>query len=180
MPPASKYQPSFTIDARRIMGEGKCEYDVAQALEVHPDTFSQWKKDHEPLRLAIEAGRQDSYNRAERALFERAIGYSHPEEKLLVVSNGQGQGSSVERHKTTQHYPPDPTALKYYLGNKRPDQWKDRHEVNSRITIDQALKTGDLSELSEAELEIIANMPDDALLPPPPPAPKKAPKGKAP
>lgn len=48
-------------------------------------------------------------------LYERAVGYSHPSEKLLTVSMGAGMGSSVERHEYTEHYPPDTAAAKLFV-----------------------------------------------------------------
>ncbi|MDO7877369.1 hypothetical protein Q5H93_21690 [Hymenobacter sp. ASUV-10] len=48
-------------------------------------------------------------------LYERATGYSHPAVKILAVSQGKGEPSVVERHEYTEHYPPDPTAVKLWM-----------------------------------------------------------------
>jgi hypothetical protein len=48
-------------------------------------------------------------------LYERAVGYSHPAEKIMTVSLGAGMGSKVEREEYTEHYPPDTAAAKLWF-----------------------------------------------------------------
>lgn len=48
-------------------------------------------------------------------LYERAVGYSHPAEKILTVAGPKGEGSAVERHEYTEHYPPDVAAAKLFV-----------------------------------------------------------------
>lgn len=49
------------------------------------------------------------------ALHARATGYSHPAVKILSVGGPKGSGSTVERHKYTEHYPPDAAAAKLWV-----------------------------------------------------------------
>jgi DNA-binding transcriptional ArsR family regulator len=48
-------------------------------------------------------------------LYERAVGYQHQAEKILTVAGPKGEGSSVERHEYTEHYPPDVAAAKLWV-----------------------------------------------------------------
>lgn len=59
----------------------------------------------------------------ERSLWERAIGYSHPEEKIF-----QYEGTII-RAETTRQYPPDTAAAFIWLKNRKSDKWKDKQEV---------------------------------------------------
>jgi len=60
-----------------------------------------------------------------RSLFQRACGYSHPEDKIF-----QHEGNPVVV-PTTKHYPPDATSAIFWLKNRDPANWRDKveHEV---------------------------------------------------
>lgn len=79
-----------------------------------------------------------------------------------MVSGGQGMGSSVERVDITEHYPPDPAALKMWLNNRRPKDWADKQ------TVSVDLRTVPPSEMTTEELEerLAALMAEKAKAPP--------------
>jgi hypothetical protein len=115
--------------ARKLTGEGKTLVNIADLFDVNPDTITDWQNKHPEFSVAIKLGREDLSDNVERALAERAIGYTHPSEKIVVVSNGEGMGSSVERVPITEHYPPDTAAAMAWLKNRRAKEWKDKQEV---------------------------------------------------
>jgi hypothetical protein len=122
-----------------MTGNGKTLADIAEHFGVNRDTITEWQIRHPEFSAAIELGREDASDAVERALFERARGYSHPAVKILTVSGGQGMGSSVEQIPYTEHYPPDPEAAKYWLKNRRPATWRDKQEVEhtGKLTLEQ-------------------------------------------
>jgi transcriptional regulator with XRE-family HTH domain len=115
--------------ARKLTGMGKTQADMAEAFGVARSTIEEWINAHPAFSVAIKLGKEDASDRVERALLERAVGYSHPSEKIVVVSDGQGNGSHVERVDTTEHYPPDTAAAMAWLKNRRAKEWKDKQEV---------------------------------------------------
>lgn len=126
----TKYNPEEHPKlARELTGNGKTQADMAEAFGVARSTLEEWINAHPEFSVAIKLGREDATNRVERALFERAVGYSHPSEKIVVVSGGQGMGSTVERVATTEHYPPETPAALAWLKNKRPGEWKDKQVI---------------------------------------------------
>lgn len=127
--------------AREQTAQGKTLADLAQLIGVARSTIQMWQENHPEFSVAIKLGREDATDRVERALFERAVGYNHKEEKLLVVSGGQGAGSTVERHETIAHYPPDTKAAQLWLNNLRPDRWKDKQHVEhtGKVTLESLL-----------------------------------------
>jgi hypothetical protein len=64
------------------------------------------------------------------ALFQRAIGFSHEVEK--VVQSG-GKPVTV---KYTEHYPPDTTALVFWLKNRQRGRWRDKVEPEAAVSND--------------------------------------------
>jgi hypothetical protein len=151
-PPKKTGRPSVydavtcTATARKLRGEGKTFEDIARALGVARSTFDEWRTLHPEFSAALEAGDEDADIRVERALFERAVGYKHPETKLMTVSRpggmGQSGGSMVERHEVTAHYPPDTAAAKFWLTNRRRKLWSDKQKIEHEgtLTLEQMLK----------------------------------------
>jgi hypothetical protein len=81
----------------------------------------------------------------ERALAERAIGYTVDVEEWFVVKG------KLETKTVRKHYPPDVTAGIFWTKNRMSDRWRDlqRHEVT-----DTRLKSADeLRQLLAAEFQ---------------------------
>jgi hypothetical protein len=136
----SLYRPEEHPKAARLLAaNGKGIAEMAEAFGVERHTVGEWRAKHPEFAAAIALGMEDATDRVERALLERAIGYSHPAVKILTVSGGQGMGSSVEQIPYTEHYPPDPEAAKYWLKNRRPATWRDKQEVEhtGKLTLEQ-------------------------------------------
>ncbi len=125
--PKSSYNPlEHPAAIRKLAAYWKTKTDIAEAFGIARTTLDDWLKAHPEMATEYALGRDEASDHVEKALFERAVGYSHPSEKIVVVSSGQGLGSSVERVDITEHYPPDPAALKLWLTNRRSREWKER------------------------------------------------------
>src|SRR5271169_6087785 len=61
---------------------------------------------------------------------QRATGYSHPAVKVFMKRDG----TTVE-HKYTEHYPPDPTSMIWWLKNRRPDRWRDVQNIDAAVGV---------------------------------------------
>ena len=66
----------------------------------------------------------------ERALYERAKGYSHEETVIKAVSGGRDEPGYIDERKVTKHYPPDTRAIMYWLNNRKGKYWKEKQEVH--------------------------------------------------
>lgn len=112
------YRPEFASQAEKLCRKfGAVDTDLAEYFEVSVRTIHRWKHDHEDFCHALKSKRFAD-ERVERALYERAIGYSHPEDKIF---NNNGEEMIVE---TTKHYPPDTGACVVWLANRNPERWK--------------------------------------------------------
>lgn len=98
---------------------GAIDIEVADILGISVSTLRLWKLEHAEFSEAMRLGKEGPDIRAEEALYHRAIGYSHPAEKILVV-NGR-----VRRVPYIQHYPPEVAAIKYWLNNRRGAIWRE-------------------------------------------------------
>jgi hypothetical protein len=72
---------------------------------------------------ALNAGKEEFDSRIERSLAMKAAGYSYHSEKIFI-----SDGEPI-RVPVVEHVPPEVGAIKLWLGNRRPDKWRDKSEV---------------------------------------------------
>ena len=118
-----KWHPSFIGIAREISKHGLTDEEIAAAFSVTERTITRWKKEHPPFASALKRGKDTPNKKVERSLFERALGYSHPDTDIRVV-NG-----TIVKTPIVKHYPPDTTAAIYWTKNRDPKRWRDKTEV---------------------------------------------------
>ena len=107
---------------------GASDEMLATAFGVNEKTINNWKQQYPEFLQSIKDGKDlfDS-DTIERSLLHRAIGYSHPEDKIF---NDNGKALVVP---TTKHYPPDTTAMIFWLKNRQPARWRDKQEIDQNI-----------------------------------------------
>ena len=127
------FRPEFEAAARKLCLMGATDRDLAEAFSVDERTINNWKDAHPEFFQSIKDAKAALDDQVEKSLFQRATGYSHDAVRILTVPQGDNQGSIVESVPYTQHYPPDSTALIFWLKNRRPDQWRDKHEVDHNV-----------------------------------------------
>ena len=98
--------------------------EMAAFFDVHRSTWYQWMIDFPKFSDALKEWKAGADERVERSLYERAMGYSHPEDKIL---NNGGEPLIVP---TMKHYPPDTSAAIFWLKNRKPEDWRDKQEVD--------------------------------------------------
>ncbi len=152
--PPKKYDPkTFPRTAKFLAQRGATQAEIADCFGVTTRTLQYWLMQYPELQEAIRVAHEAFDTRVERALAERAIGYSVDVEELFVIDK------KIVRQTVRKHYPPDVTAAIYWTKNRMPDRWRDvqRHEVN---TI--GLKSSE--ELRQALLEEFKDLVDQGLL----------------
>lgn len=118
------FRPDFVERARILADQGLTDLEIADNIGVSLVTLKTWKGKHPEFLSALKVGKGIADDRVERSLHERAIGYSYPSVKIHVLRDG-----SVVKVPFTEHVPPDSAAANFWLKNRRPDAWRDKHEV---------------------------------------------------
>lgn len=121
----SKFNDKLIPVIKNLAYRGKTHAEIAELLGVAEKTFYNWKNNSDDLRKALEEAKGNPIQKVEKALIERALGYSTRETKVNMSKSGVVKSTDV-----IKHYPPDVTAIKYYLGNKDPDNWKEKQEID--------------------------------------------------
>jgi len=140
----SKYKVEYAKQAIKLCKLGATDVEMSEFFGISEKTFNTWKSKYPKFLQSLKNGKEEADARVIRSLYQRAIGYSHPEEKVFC---NMGE---ISRAQTTKHYPPETVACIFWLKNRKPEEWRDRHEINQNINVTHA------SELSDEELESIA------------------------
>lgn len=118
-----KYKPEYAKIAKAMIKRGALISELASLFGVANSTIHLWQQTYpEFMEAFIEIN--ESYDaRIERCLAERALGYTFDAVKYFHF-----QGNVVAQ-PYREHVPPDITAIKLWLGQRKPEQWRVRDEV---------------------------------------------------
>ena len=119
----SKFKPEYVKVAHAMASLGATDYEIAAELGVRTSTIGCWRSKYPQFSVALDEGKDAFDNRIERSLAHRAIGYSYHAEKLFCCEG------AVIRADTVIHVPPDVSACKHWLSNRRPDKWREKQEL---------------------------------------------------
>ena len=119
----TKYKAEYCIQAAKLCKLGATDKQLSDFFEVSEVTLNAWKQKHPKFLKSLKVSKAELDNQVERSLFQRAMGYSHPEDKIF---NNNGVELVVP---TTKHYAPDTTACIFWLKNRKKEEWRDRQEV---------------------------------------------------
>lgn len=135
----SKFKIEFIEQAGKLANLGATDRDVADFFNVSEATVYRWKHTSSEFCEALKVGKGSADDRVEQSLYRKAVGYSYDSEKVFNASG------TVLRAPVVEHVPPDTTAAIFWLKNRRPEEWRDRHQV-------EVGKPGDFERMTDDEL----------------------------
>ena len=119
----TEYRPDYADLAFKFCLLGATDKQLADFFEVSEQTINAWKKKHTKFLESIQRGKLKADAEIAESLYQRAKGYSHPEDKVF-----QYKGKPIVV-PTTKHYPPDTQAASLWLRNRQPAKWRDKQEL---------------------------------------------------
>ncbi|KAF1009497.1 MAG: hypothetical protein GAK28_00135 [Luteibacter sp.] len=119
----TKYKEEFVEQGAKLTRMGATDAQLADFFKVTLSTLYLWKVQHQAFSDALKRGKEEIDAQVEQSLFRRAMGYTHDSEKVFQFKEG------VIRAPTQEHYPPDVTAMIFWLKNRQPEKWRDRPDV---------------------------------------------------
>ena len=120
----TKYRKEVAELAYKLALLGATDKEMANFFGVAESTIHLWKVAHPEFSESITRGKIFADTKVAESLFKRALGYSHPEEKIF---HHKGK---IIRVTTTKHYPPDTQAASLWLRNRQPKLWRDQKFLN--------------------------------------------------
>ena len=119
----SKFKEEYPVQAEMLCEKGFTDVDLADFFGVTEKTIDNWKNEYPLFLQSIKKGKEVSDSKVVESLYHRACGYSHPD---IHITQYEGD---VTITPLIKHYPPDPTAMIFWLKNRRKNEWRDRHEL---------------------------------------------------
>ena len=111
-------------------------------MGIHRDTLNEWCKRFSGISDALKQGKAPVDIEVENMLLKRARGFEYEEVTTEIEDIPTGKldanGNPIYRQrkhikKTKKMVVPDTTAQIFWLKNRRPDLWRDRHENDVNI-----------------------------------------------
>lgn len=103
--------------------KGFTDPEIAKCLKVSPATIYNWRNEYPEFLEALKQGKEIADSRVEASLYERALGYEHPDEH---ISNYQGV---ITKTPIIKKYAPDPTSMIFWLKNRKPAEWREKADL---------------------------------------------------
>ena len=129
MAPPVKYKPTYVETGRAMAHAGATDREIAEYLSVAERTLHRWKHDHPAFESALTTGKEAADRRVEQSLYRKAVGYSFDAEKIF---HHEG---AVTRVPYVEHVAPSDTAAIFWLKNRKPEQYREKFEVDMKIDI---------------------------------------------
>lgn len=117
------YEEWLTADALEVLSgwaqRGLTDEQIAENCGIAVRTLYEWKNRFPQIMQALKKGKDWADVQVENALFRRAIGYEYDE---VTYEDGR------ETKRVKKKVGGDVTAQIFWLKNRRPDLWRDKHE----------------------------------------------------
>ncbi len=125
----SKYKAEFAKEAAKLCKLGATDAQLADFFEVSVSTINLWKVQHKEFSESVKVPKAEADEKVEQSLYRRAMGYEHDEVDIKVVAGALIQ-TPIRRY-----YPPDSTAMIFWLKNRKPGEWRDKQDVELSGTL---------------------------------------------
>lgn len=153
----TKYKPEYAEQTAKLCALGATDAQLADFFEVSISTINLWKVKHPAFSESISVPKEIADSRVEQSLYRRAMGYEHDEVDIRVV------GGEIVETQIRKYYPPDSTAMVFWLKNRKPTEWRETKAVElSGPDGGPVQSTLNVSGLSSAALAEILALKDAA------------------
>jgi len=127
----TSYKPEYDEQAFKLCLLGATDKKIADFFDVTEQTINNWKIKHPTFFESLKNGKEKADGVIAESLYHRAKGYSH-HDVHIAVSNGEAIQTDI-----VKHYPPDPTSCIFWLKNRQPATWRDKHdhEISGELKI---------------------------------------------
>lgn len=142
--------------------DGYIDEEIAKMLGVAYSTFKEYKKSKPALSDALKRNKAIADIRVEESLYEKATKRTIVKQvplklKRTYIEDGYVLTEEyVEVTEIEEEIPPDTTAMIFWLKNRKPNEWRDKRDIEHSGEITNNVNA--LNNLSEDELRKIANL----------------------
>lgn len=110
--------------------DGLTDEQVAKNIGIVPSTLYVWMNRFPEISEALKRGKEVVDRQVENALLKRALGYKYDE---VTHENAYNKDTDeielVPVKVVTKEVQPDTTAQIFWLKNRKPQEWRDKQEI---------------------------------------------------
>ena len=119
---------------------GATEKEIADALGISYSSFRGYKKKYPELEGVLMSNKFIPNMKALGSFFKRVEGYEYEE----VTKEPGKDGKLVVTKKVKKVMPPDVEAGKFWLKNRMPEEFKDKHDLQHSVIEEEQSKLDEL------------------------------------
>lgn len=108
--------------------DGQINEQIAHNIGITSETLRVWSNKYSAISVALKRGKEVIDRQVENALLKRALGYEYEEVKMVVEKDEKGN-EKKRQEKVIKKVVPDVTAQIFWLKNRKPEQWRDRRDI---------------------------------------------------
>lgn len=131
---------------------GLTDEQIASNMAIGIRTLYDYKERYPQISQSLKRGKEVVDIQVENALLKRALGYSYTEVTKEALFNPQTEKfEMVITKEVTKEVVPDTTAQIFWLKNRKPDEWRDKKDVEHSGSVNNpfaALSTEQLLKLA--------------------------------
>lgn len=157
----TKYRPEFAPQAEKLCRLGAVNGVLAEFFDVSVVTLRRWAAEYPEFCTALEVGVEAANVQVRRSLFHKAVGYDYAEQQAVKLRDRGADGSVTERVEVVEvqkHCPADTTAIKFWLVNKDPKNFRDVQRTEHTGAEGGPIETVDLGALSDEDLAVLERL----------------------
>lgn len=137
-----KYEDWLTEDGLlKVQGwarDGLSNEQIAHNIGINKDTLYEWQKRFSDFSDALKKGKEVVDREVENAMLKRALGYDYEEvvQRPVVVDKETGETEMRVVQRVNKHVAPDVTAQIFWLKNRKPEEFRDKRDVELSGSVD--------------------------------------------
>ena len=126
----SKYKEEYAEQAYKLCLLGATDKDLADFFETSEQTVNSWKKNQPGFFESLKQGKRIADARVAEKLYQRAMGYEYEEKTYEAIKIGKDKTPAQNIKTVIKQVAPDTTAQIFWLKNRQPDKWRDKHDYD--------------------------------------------------
>ncbi len=129
------------IAVKLMASKGFIDVEISEALMISEVTFNTWKKEHPELLESIKEGKDLIDEQVQKSLLGRALGCSIKEVKAFSYEG------DIFTEEIDKHIAPDVAAQIFWLKNRKPKEWRDKHDFDLQTPFNIIMDEADQNTL---------------------------------
>lgn len=123
------FRPEYIEQAGKLASLGAIDVEIADFFGVTEQTLNNWKLAHPKFFESIKIAKENADKRVEQSLYKRALGFERDSVKVGFDKEGNAIYAPFREYVV-----PDPTSMIFWLKNRRPADWRDKQEMDLKLT----------------------------------------------